>query len=834
MSFQQVFYTSCEKGVGARKGFQVKACSPGIPSSTLEKVERLGLYERPLSTPGRPSPEEIKLFPISLFFQNLNDGSAVLGQAKYIGVDYTNRPGNFFAHSLVSTSSYKDFCQISKILPIETWMATYWVSSENNTTEIPVIEKILPGDRIEFLNIQPFLNKSGYKKFLPSFLTAVVESLKSNRRIIIVDDNENIAFWIAVASYVLPYHLVLNLTFNTYVQNPYHNESLITGTTEDSSFNFAPHEIDHQYFVFDFKGDRFTKIEPNGFAVKCSFLYEQPKDEVIAGFAPFIEQVAPELPIDELEDAFSAYCYLENINLPDVNNVNVLTWCTKYLECLADKDFRSLFDKVVNERPIKNETLQACTNFYLAALNSEINPPAINQIENLYIRWLICDAIPTAEIDALVETGENLPHHNYTGEHLEKVFKEWLKNLKETANLSQFIAILQIGNKLGFLKNENDILRWLGRNAVGKWIVDSEIKQIVKELSSQSGGISLLEGVGTFLAENIDNLPLFSSIADLITDASCYHILTRYAVKAENLLLYIRIDGIRINLLSEHSDRLQILNEQLANIRRDFDTDITSEVVQALFNSVWLNRNPTLSEANRLFLPPLREFVIRSEIPSALVDSLSLEISNFDEGQQKKLIDNLSADDVYESLGEKNFLLQAHRIALDLRSDFIDPDGEKIKTHLLWIAKHDAHISGISPILEERLAYSLFNVKKIESHSRLLLDCFGKNRTNFLKAYNAKVERILRESENLSEIVRLLRTWIISAQSNERFLNTQFPVWSEILLKNQSKRNIEKIENNLKQVDPKSFNFWLAVKEVFEKNHPGFFKKVLGGFFNRQ
>ena len=47
------------------------------------------------------------------------------------------------------------------------------------------------------------------------------------------------------------------------------------------------------------------------------------------------------------------------------------------------------------------------------------------------------------EIDALVETGENLPHHNYTGEHLEKVFKEWLKNLKETANLSQFIAILQ-------------------------------------------------------------------------------------------------------------------------------------------------------------------------------------------------------------------------------------------------------------------------------------------------------------------------------------------------------------------------------------------------------
>ena len=273
MSFQQVFYTSCEEGLGAGKGFQVKACSPEIPPATLEKVERLGLYERPLSTPARPAPEEMKLFPISLFFQTLNDGSTVLGQAKYLGVDYSNRTGNFFAHSLISTNSYNDFCLANKILPIETWLGNHWVSSENDTTEIPVIEEIFSGDRIEFLNVQPFLNESGNRQFLPVFLTAVVESLKSSRRIIIVDDNENIAFWIAVASYTLPYHLVLNLTFNTYVQNPYNNESLITGTTEDSSFNFAPHEIEHQYFVFDFKGSRFTKIEPDGFALKCSFLY---------------------------------------------------------------------------------------------------------------------------------------------------------------------------------------------------------------------------------------------------------------------------------------------------------------------------------------------------------------------------------------------------------------------------------------------------------------------------------------------------------------------------------------------------------------------------------
>ena len=392
------------------------------------------------------------------------------------------------------------------------------------------------------------------------------------------------------------------------------------------------------------------------------FSTEQPNDEVIVGFAPFVEQVAPNLPIEELEDALSTYCYLENINLPDVNNVNVLIWCSKYLERLADKDFHSLFGKVVSERPVKTETLQTCTDFYLAALGSEINPLAITQIENLYIQWLICEAIPAADIDALIETGNKLSRHNYKGENFERVFKEWLKNLKETPDSTHFIAVLQIGNKLGFLENENDILRWLGKNVVGKWITDSAIKHIVKEVSTQSGGVNLLEGIGAFLAEQIDNLPLFSSLAELITDPSCYRILSRNAVKAENLLLYIRLDGIRTNLLSEHSNRLEILNEQLENIRRDFRTDITSEIIQASFNSVWLNQSPTLTEANQLFMPPLRELVIQSEIPSVLVDSLKFNVSDFEESEQMKLINSLRAEDVSKSLGEKIFLLTAHTI----------------------------------------------------------------------------------------------------------------------------------------------------------------------------
>ena len=77
-----------------------------------------------------------------------------------------------------------------------------------------------------------------------------------------------------------------------------------------------------------------------------------------------------------------------------------------------------------------------------------------------------------------------------------------------------------------------------------------------------------------------------------------------------------------------------------------------------------------------------------------------------------------------------------------LRSDFNEPDGEKIKGYLTWVANNYRHISEIAPILEENLAYNLFKVKNIEAHSKILLDCFSKNKINFLQAYNAKAETI--------------------------------------------------------------------------------------------
>ena len=358
--------------MGGGKGFQFKAASGDIEPLLLPQIERMGLYVPPLSSPSRPTPEELKQFPISLAFQLLGDGGAVLGQATYVGVDYTGRYGNFFSHSLVSQNPYKDFCQNNQLLPIETWRSDTWADAGDDAGELPVLENILSGGDINDESIFAFLRIPARREVFPNWLTAVVEAIKTNRRVIVVDDDENIAFWIAAASYALPYRFVMKLTFNTYVRDPYQTEALVTGTTDDTTFSFANHEIEHQFFVFDFKGSRFTPIErPSGFAAKVAFAYQN--NYPVPRFALFAEASAPGLPVEELEDAFAAYCYFENLDLPGVNDVGVLAWSSKYLKRLADKDFQSLLRRVVDQSPVEAKTLEAVTDFYLATFDAALD-----------------------------------------------------------------------------------------------------------------------------------------------------------------------------------------------------------------------------------------------------------------------------------------------------------------------------------------------------------------------------------------------------------------------------------------------------------------------------
>ena len=830
MSFQQVYYTSCEKGLGGGKGFQVNAASEEITPTTLQQVERLGLYVPPLSAPSRPTPEEIEQFPVSLLFQTLNDGGAVLGQAKYIGADYTGRYGNFFTHSLVSSNPYADFFQTNPILPIETWRSTTWATSENDSTVLSAAEQIKSGE-IDFANVLDFLRNPVRRDIFPQFLTAVIEALKTGRRIIIVDDNDNIASWIAAASYCLPYHLTLKLTFNTYVRDPNQSEALITGTTEDTTFGFAPHEIEHQFFVFDFKGERFTSLkQTNGFALKAAFACQH--DYAVADFAFFIEKTAPDLTVEELEDAFSTFCYFENLNLPNVNDVRVLAWSAKQLENLADKDFRILLQKVMGKNRVEAEILRAATGFYLATFNASLNNVNRIQIEDLYLQWLIADTIPLAGISALEETAEKLPGKIHNSGNVERLSGEWLKNLKDTQDATRFVAALKIGNKLGLAQNENPLFHWLGKNVVGKWLLESNIQPMLKELAIQPGGKNLLEGVAAFLVERIDEVLFFSSLSTLIEDSNSLGVLTDYAVQTQNLPLYLRLVGTKAN---DTTKRVETFNTLLTDIKKKFNPEITPEISDAAFNAIWLNQTPTLSEAIELLSPPLAAIVKNSEIPRRLVNVFDPKVTTFTNPQEIKLLDRLRFKEVFDNLGETAVLVNGYSIAAEMQHNFKDIDGTRIEEFLKWLAKSSLRIPQLAPRLYGSLGQKLAKVKKEQAHTRLLLDMLKKGNSSFLDGYALEINKILRVSNNHLEIARLIKVWLDAASENSSLMSNHLLNWFNLLLKNQSKRDLENIDKVLeKALDSNTYETWLSLKDHINEQQKGFLGRMFGNLFSRR
>lgn len=828
MSFQQVYYTSCEKGLSPGPGFQFNAASPDVTPATLQRIERLGSYAPPHSAPLRPTPEEIEQLPVSLFFQTLDGSGVVLGQAKYVGLMADGRYGNFFTHSLVSTDPYADFFRIGQFLPIETWRSKNWVTKESDSTALHDLEKMPAGEAVNFANVLTFLREPARREILPRFLSAVVEALKTSRRVIVIDGNANVALWIAAASYALPYHLVLRLTFSTYAQSPYNTDALITGTTEDSPFNFAPHEIEHLFSVFDLKGGRLSPLEPGGFAAKAAFLYQQAYAESLAGFPVFVERVAPNMPVEELEDALSAYCYFENLHLPDVDDVSVLAWSAKYVATLADRDFTNLFGKITAKRPVEAETLRAATDFYIATLNPAVNSPSLRRIEELYFQWLVAEAGGEIGPDVLTEAADKLPRRAYQGDADERIFKGWLRQLKDADGPARFVAMLRLGDKLGFVEREHDILLWLGKNVAGGWLADAQVQQALREVAAEGGGRSLLEGAAAFLVEKVDDLRLFSSLTTLISDDRSYRILINYAVKTQNLPLFLRLGGMRANLNAAQPERVAALGAQLSAVQTHFKTGVTVEIVQTAYAAIWLSQPPTLNEAHQLLSPPLVGHIVRSEIPAQLLDSLHVN----DEAltpPQTELIRKLNTDEIYNALdGKSRARVNAYMMAVEFQCTPEIVDEGATTAYLNFLTQARQHLPPFAPRLYKFLGRKFVHVKDVEQHAAGLPQHLRAGGRSFLQGYQEEVVELSRAKKNHDELARLFRAWTL-AGSHTRALEDHVREWVGFILKNQSKRDLERLEAAL---DNYTHKVWLRTRERVEQEQKGsfgrFFDNILG------
>lgn len=232
MLIQQQYYTSWSNPKTQRTGFQVKAESPNLTQTMTEALDRLIGY----SIPTQLDASDLENHPVALRYYTI-DQIAVLVSSRSNGKDELGRDGNFFAHSLVGTPEQMAY----PLAPIFYWDSPFWVSQDSsNQEQLSPLERLEAEVVFDFDAVWSFLEQGDRKQQFYRLLCAVIDYQHSKRRIVIVDDAESVALWIAsICTFIPPSHCYF-LSFSTYHHDPGRTPFIITGTTPDSYFRCTP------------------------------------------------------------------------------------------------------------------------------------------------------------------------------------------------------------------------------------------------------------------------------------------------------------------------------------------------------------------------------------------------------------------------------------------------------------------------------------------------------------------------------------------------------------------------------------------------------------------
>lgn len=234
MTLLQMHYTSCEHGLSGHSGFQFCAMSPGVPEAVIREVEQLTAYEPPLALRASGTGDAAE-YPVNLIhaYSEFN-GSAIIAHVVFTGVDFSNRSGNYFAHSLVSEDAQAD---LGALLPVELWAAPFWQArQEPGTVLLPLPAPPAPGS-ISAQAIGDLLaGRPDHAAQLGLLLTAVADAMDSGQQVLLVEsDTAAVCRWIAAVCYLLGPKLGRHLTFATYSHDPRRCRTHVVGTVADSA-----------------------------------------------------------------------------------------------------------------------------------------------------------------------------------------------------------------------------------------------------------------------------------------------------------------------------------------------------------------------------------------------------------------------------------------------------------------------------------------------------------------------------------------------------------------------------------------------------------------------
>lgn len=597
MSLHQAYYTSCQMGWSG-EGFQFNALSPSLDRGLLSSLVDFCQYEPPPSQPSVPTEEELEGFPVNFFYQLLAGGGAVLGREVYVGKGFDGRFGNFFAHLLVADSAFDD---LASSRPIEFWRSPTWVRTPSPERDLP--EPGPPVSRSQILNpdyLDQFFQDPERESYLPAFFTAVENALATGRRIVLVEsESEEIARWVALATLILPAHLVLRFSFCTYHKNPERSGALLVGTTADSQFQFAPQQIRFQYFVLDFVKGRFSPaVETSSFGAALYKAWQTGGVRALSKFAERLGALAPDVEPADLSDlSLFAAGDLSCIGQGD-RSLKFLRWC-KHLapeRWDAPADLARLFRESVRGGAARDEVVAAAAKVHQdVAARYQAHREVAAHFDAAFEEWMTSEVCEQATTASLVGTVSMLATHADTPSDLPRDC--WRAALEEALSRepARALALLEMGQALG----------WLGKVDFPHAAVAAAAAALVEMDRVQAllvGGTNgpLREVLLSACAEHVTQLPAQRAeppaLAALLRNPHLAGPLTERAHQRGDFAL-----ACRLRLAAPGtSDRVELLRECLADPPRwNLAASLpgATNPLDFAYTLIWGTVVPTLSDA---------------------------------------------------------------------------------------------------------------------------------------------------------------------------------------------------------------------------------------------
>lgn len=347
MSFSHLYYT-CAKG--DYHGFQVLAKSPAITADLEEdRIVKVSAYNLPKSIKRQEQEMDIlALAPRKYAFYRLKSGRFALTNVTYSGKDYSERTGNFFADTIVfDKNSLK-----GKGRPIDYYGSPSFrqsiteaevLSNTGVLEDVPMLEK---GAAATFEAIQQFLSIPGHLDLYQSMLQAVIDYPKTKKSLIIVDETENVAQWIAAIQYSVPEALSWSISFTTYTHQYTfdHPDAVIFGVYKDEDVSPS---WQSQFHVVDVPKQSSSFIEVKAYtqaianAIQGSLQsYEQ--------FISFVDLVGSNVVGEQLDSIIPLYDFIHG-NLEETPEYQLTKGLERYLEIEDSTTLNILADPILKK-----------------------------------------------------------------------------------------------------------------------------------------------------------------------------------------------------------------------------------------------------------------------------------------------------------------------------------------------------------------------------------------------------------------------------------------------------------------------------------------------------